>query len=162
VQLALAKKRVFARVADLYAALPAITGKLELEYEGELKGAETIARELIRTAIGRVFTKHFSDVNFQPVIQWFELGGELKIAELSTTEDRYRQLANIKDLLAHINRLGVTDAKNHAAASAAAEMILEGLWPIAASVGAKSAASSPTNPNNPNRAKRRLARRAGV
>jgi len=122
------EKSVVARVADLYAALPAITGKLELEYEGELKGAETIARELIRTAIGRVFTRHFSDVNFQPVIQWFELGGELKIADLSSTEDRYRQLANIKDLLAHVNRLGVPDAKNHAAASAAAEMILEGLW----------------------------------
>jgi len=122
------EKSVVARVADLYAALPSITGKLELEYEGELKGAEAIARELIRTAIGRVFTRHFSDVNFQPVIQWFELGGELKIAELSSTEDHYRQLANIKDLLAHVNRLGVSDAKNHAAASAAAEMILEGLW----------------------------------
>jgi len=46
------EKSVVARVADLYAALPAVTGKLELEYEGELKGAETIARELIRTAIG--------------------------------------------------------------------------------------------------------------
>src|SRR5712671_3750452 len=123
-----AEKNSVARVADIYSALPSITGKLELEYEGELKGADTIARELIRTAIGRVFTKHFSDVNFQPVIQWFELGGELKIAELSSTEDRYRQLANIKDLLAHVNRLGVADVKNHAAASAAAEMILEGLW----------------------------------
>jgi magnesium chelatase subunit I len=122
------EKSVVARVADLYAALPSITGKLELEYEGELKGAEAIARELIRTAIGRVFTKHFSDVNFQPVIQWFELGGELKIAELSTTEERFRQLANIKDLLAQVNRLGVADVKNHAAAAAAAEMILEGLW----------------------------------
>jgi len=122
------EKSVVARVADLYAALPSITGKLELEYEGELKGAETVARELIRTAVGRVFTRHFSDVNFQPVIQWFELGGELKIAELSSTEDRFRQLANIKDLLAQVNRLGVTDVKNHATASAAAEMILEGLW----------------------------------
>jgi len=122
------EKSVFARVADLYSALPAITGKLELEYEGELKGAETIARELIRTAVGRVFTKHLSDINFQAVVQWFELGGELKIAELSTTDDRYQQLANIKDLLSHVNRLGVSDTKNHAAACAAAELILEGLW----------------------------------
>src|SRR5690606_16973937 len=38
------------RVADLYAALPAITGKIELEYEGELVGGATIARELIRRA----------------------------------------------------------------------------------------------------------------
>src|SRR5207247_4497921 len=72
------EKSVVARVADVYAALPAITGKLELEYEGELKGADTSARELIRTAVGRVFSKHFTDINFQPVIQWFELGGELK------------------------------------------------------------------------------------
>jgi magnesium chelatase subunit I len=122
------EKAVVARVADLYAALPAITGKLELEYEGELKGAETVARELIRTAIGRVFTKHFSDVNFQPVIQWFELGGELKFADLSSTAERYEQLANVKDLMAHIARLGTNDTKNHAAAAGAAEMILEGLW----------------------------------
>ena len=122
------EKSVVARVADLYAALPAITGKLELEYEGELKGAETIARELIRTAVGRVFSKHFSDVNFQPVIQWFELGGELKFADLATAEDRYEQLANIKDLVSQVNRLGVADTRNRAACAAAAELILEGLW----------------------------------
>src|SRR6202000_409545 len=68
-----------ARIADIYAALPAITGKLKLEYEGELKGADTIARELIRSAVGRVFSKRFGEVSFQPVIQWFELGGELKV-----------------------------------------------------------------------------------
>src|SRR5580692_5736173 len=33
------------RVLDIYAALPSITGKLELEYEGELKGGDTVARE---------------------------------------------------------------------------------------------------------------------
>src|ERR1700751_571002 len=77
-----------ARVTDVYAALPAITGKMELEYEGELKGADTIARELIRAAVGRVFSKRFGDVSFQPVIQWFELGGELKLPELATTAAR--------------------------------------------------------------------------
>src|SRR5208282_2872662 len=87
--------RGVARAADVYAALPAITGKLELEYEGELKGAETIARELIRTAIGRVFSKHFPNVSFQPVVQWFEAGGELKIPEVVTTNQRYQQLAKV-------------------------------------------------------------------
>ena len=120
--------RGVARVADVYAALPAITGKLELEYEGELKGAETIARELIRTAIGRVFSKHFPNVNFQPVIQWFEAGGELKIPDITTTNQRYQQLAKVPDLLSHSDKLGVTGRKNEAAAAAAAEMILEGLW----------------------------------
>jgi magnesium chelatase subunit I len=121
-------KNSVARVADIYSALPSVTGKLELEYEGELKGADTIARELIRTAIGRVFSRRFADVNFQPVVQWFELGGELKFAELASSSDRYKQLANIKDMIDHVDRLGVKDKKDHAHAAAAAEMILEGLW----------------------------------
>jgi magnesium chelatase subunit I len=123
-----AEKSCVARVADLYAALPAITGKLELEYEGELKGADTIARELIRTAVGRVHTKYFGDTNFQAVIQWFELGGELKLPELISTSQRYDQLLKIRDLMEHIGRLGVEHRKDQGAAAAAAEMILEGLW----------------------------------
>ncbi len=118
----------FATVADIYSALPAITGKMELEYEGELKGADTIARELIRTAVGRVFSKHFADVNFQPVVQWFELGGELKIAELTGTDERFQQLSKIQSLMEHTGRLGAADHKNRGASAAAAEMILEGLW----------------------------------
>lgn len=116
------------RVTDVYAALPAITGKLELEYEGELKGAEVIARELIRAAIGRVFSKHFADVNFQQVVQWFEAGGELKIPEELSTNRRFQQLGQIQNLMEHIGKLGVTNRKDESAAAAAAEMILEGLW----------------------------------
>lgn len=117
-----------ARVADVYAALPAITGKLELEYEGELKGAETIARELIRAAVGKIFSKHFADVNFQQVIQWFEVGGELKIPDLVSTNQRFRQLCQIQNLMEHVGKLGATNRKDEAASAAAAEMILEGLW----------------------------------
>jgi magnesium chelatase subunit I len=117
-----------ARVTDVYAALPAITGKMELEYEGELKGADFIARELIRTAVGRVFSKAFGETNFQPVIQWFESGGELKFPEHATTADRYQQLNKIPGLMEHVDRLGVEDRKQAGPAAAAAEMILEGLW----------------------------------
>src|SRR5580693_2764854 len=115
------EKSSVARIADVYSALPAITGKMELEYEGELKGADTIARELIRTAVGRVFTKYFGEVNFQPVIQWFELGGELKLPELAPSDERYRQLSKIQGLSEHVGRIGVTDTKNHAALAAASE-----------------------------------------
>jgi magnesium chelatase subunit I len=37
------EKLVVPRISDVYAALPAITGKLELEYEGEMKGADHVA-----------------------------------------------------------------------------------------------------------------------
>src|SRR5499427_2807399 len=122
------EKSAVARAADVYAALPAITGKMELEYEGELKGADTVARELIRAAFGRMFSKHFADVNFQPVIQWFELGGELKLPELATALERCQQLSKIQGLMEHIGKLGINDRKDAGAAAAAAEMILEGLW----------------------------------
>ena len=63
------------RILDIYAALPSITGKIELEYEGELKGADAIGRELIRTAVGKVFDRYFEGVQMQSVIQWFDIGG---------------------------------------------------------------------------------------
>ena len=39
-----AEMTVVPRISDIYAALPAITGKLELEYEGEMKGADHVSR----------------------------------------------------------------------------------------------------------------------
>ena len=50
------------RMLDIYSALPAITGKLELEYEGELKGGDAVARELIRVAVGKVYNHYFEGV----------------------------------------------------------------------------------------------------
>jgi magnesium chelatase subunit I len=117
-----------ARVADVYAALPAVTGKLELEYEGELKGGDAIARELIRAAIGRVHSRRFAETSFQNVIQWFENGGELKLPEMASTAERCQQLSKIPGLFDHVGKLGVQDRKNAAETAAAGEMILEGLW----------------------------------
>ena len=47
--------------SDVYAALPSITGKLELEYEGELQGGETIAQELIRRAAGHTLEERLGE-----------------------------------------------------------------------------------------------------
>src|SRR6516225_4409963 len=98
---------VVARVGDIYAAIPAMTGKFELEYEGELRGAENIARELIRGAIGKTFTKYFTNVTFQPVVQWFEIGGELKIPVHASSSEVLAQLKKIQGLFDHLEALGV-------------------------------------------------------
>src|SRR6187455_908609 len=63
------------RVSDIYAALPSITGKIELEYEGELKGADTIARDLIRQSVQMVFRHTYPSADFKQVMDWFEMGG---------------------------------------------------------------------------------------
>src|ERR1035438_3478376 len=50
------------RILDLYSALPAVTGKLELEYEGELKGGDAVARDIVRAAVGKVYNVYFEGV----------------------------------------------------------------------------------------------------
>ncbi|HVB57728.1 MAG TPA: hypothetical protein VNE63_15065 [Candidatus Acidoferrales bacterium] len=119
---------VVARVADVYAAIPAMTGKFELEYEGEMRGAENIARELIRAAIGKTFTKYFANANFQPVVQWFEIGGELKVPANASSAEVLAQLRKIQGLFEHIETLGVRSKDDAAIQTSAAEFILEGLW----------------------------------
>jgi magnesium chelatase subunit I len=119
---------VVARVADVYAAIPAMTGKFELEYEGEMRGAENIARELIRTAVGKTFTKYFANVNFQPVVQWFEIGGELKVAANASSAELLGHLKKIQGLFEHLEALGVRPKDDAAMQTSAAEFILEGLW----------------------------------
>jgi len=119
---------VVARVADVYAAIPAMTGKFELEYEGELKGAEAIARELIRSAVGKAFSRHFVNENFQPVVQWFEMGGELKIPANASSSELLAQLKKISGLFDRLEALGVKSKDDAAIQVSAAEFILEGLW----------------------------------
>ncbi len=67
------------RITDIYAALPAITGKFELEYEGELRGADNVARDIIRAAVGNVFGGYFAGADLRQVTEWFDLGGTLQV-----------------------------------------------------------------------------------
>jgi len=116
------------RVQDLYAALPSITGKLELEYEGELKGGDNIARELIRAAVGKVYTGSFEGVNVSQIVQWFELGGSLKLDESVDSASVVKQLAKIQGLMEKTGALGLGASEPDALRASAAEFILEGLY----------------------------------
>jgi magnesium chelatase subunit I len=116
------------RVLDLYAALPSITGKLELEYEGELKGGDVVARELIRNAVARVYSSYFEGVNLRPVVQWFELGGSLRLDENTPSDQLVQQLGRIQDLLALTGKLGLSANESDPLRVSAGEFILEGLY----------------------------------
>jgi magnesium chelatase subunit I len=119
-----------ARLSDVYAALPSLTGKFELEYEGELKGADTVAREIIRQATARVFKGHFDGVPLHPIIQYFELGGHLKYAEGASTEELYSQFKKIQGLIEKTQTLGMKAKDEPALLAAGAEFILEGLYAL--------------------------------
>jgi len=116
------------RILDLYAALPSMTGKLELEYEGELKGADAVARELIRNAVGKVYQSYFDGANLRQVVQWFELGGSLRLDEDMPARQMLEQLGRIQDLLAFTSKLGLVESESDALRASAGEFILEGLY----------------------------------
>jgi magnesium chelatase subunit I len=119
---------VVPRVSDVYAAMPALTGKLELEYEGELMGAAGVARELIRASLGEVFSVYLGSASMKSVIEWFENGGNLKLGDDLGSEDALAQLATVPGLVERINLLGVQDTDPAPLRASAAEFVLEGLW----------------------------------
>lgn len=122
---------VVARILDVHAALPALTGKLELEYEGELRGGDTVAREIVAKAIARIFDQYFpahaSTAGLQSVVQWFELGGTLQIAEGATAAESLAQIRQIQGLEEQCRTLELGPRPPAALRLAAAEFVLEGL-----------------------------------
>ncbi len=119
---------VVPRVADIYAALPSLTGKFELEYEGELMGAENVGRELIREAAGETFSVYMGSVDLKPVVAFFEGGGTLKLRDDVAAEDLLAQLRRVPGLLDHVGFLGVQPGDPAPLLAAAGEFVLEGLY----------------------------------
>jgi magnesium chelatase subunit I len=116
------------RVLDIYAALPSITGKMELEYEGELKGGDTVARELIRVAVGKVYDKYFEGANVAQIVQWFDLGGSLKLDESVDAAAMVKLLGTIQGLMEKLKGLKLGANEPDAVRASAAEFVLEGLY----------------------------------
>jgi magnesium chelatase subunit I len=124
------EQTVVPRIADIYAALPAITGKLELEYEGEIKGADAIAREVIRTAIARAYDHYFhgNNGNLKQVVQYFDLGGEVQMLDTAPATEVLESMKGIQGLIEKIEYVGVKSSDAVEIQAAAAEFILEGLY----------------------------------
>jgi magnesium chelatase subunit I len=118
---------VLPRVGDLYAALPGITGKLELEYEGELRGADTVVKEVVRVAIGKVFDIYFGSTNTQQIEQWFNLGGTAKIEDAKSAAQTLQELGEIQGLFEKLSALDVKSGDSPELLVASAEFLLEGM-----------------------------------
>ena len=121
------EKLVVPRVSDVYAALPAITGKLELEYEGEMKGADYVGRELIRAAIAKTYDEYFTGANVQQIVQWFDLGGEIQLSDSVSALEALENLKEIQGLVEKLGPLGISQKESPEQQVSAAEFILEGL-----------------------------------
>ena len=116
------------RVTDVYAALPSITGKFELEYEGELRGAEQVARDLIRSAVGTVFTGVFEGVDTRTVIEWFDLGGSLPLGDTTSADQLIQQTRGVQGLRELAERAGLPPGAPAPLVASAIDFVLEGLY----------------------------------
>ncbi len=121
-----------ARISDLFAALPAVTGKIELEYEGELKGAEAVAREIVRRAIGQVYSRRAANQDPAEVVEFFEEGNTLRLPGAQSQSVWRDRLARVPGLLALAGAVAATEPSRADVAPqdlelVAAEFVLEGL-----------------------------------
>src|SRR6476619_5294928 len=119
---------VVPRVTDIYAALPSITGKFELEYEGELRGAEQVARDLIRSAVGNVFVGMFEGVDTRAVVEWFDPGGTLPLADNTSASELIATTRGVQGLMELTGNVGIVPASDPALIASAIDFVLEGLY----------------------------------
>src|SRR5690554_3143980 len=121
---------VVPRFADVYAALPAITGKLELEYEGELVGAERIARELIARAAADTFLARGGEAAeeaVEEVVEHFDRGGVLQVADTAAAPACLEGFRAVPGLLGVIETIGLAHGASPGHIVAGCELVLEAL-----------------------------------
>ena len=142
---------VVPRIGDAYAALPAMTGKMELEYEGELQGAERIARDLITLAAGLTLEDYrersrpddealaaldieeggedaIYRAEMGPIIEYFDAGGVMQVSDDAAAAACVTGFSEIPGLLELAERTRLAPEGSHDGLKAAAcELILEGL-----------------------------------
>jgi magnesium chelatase subunit I len=116
------------RIADLYAALPAITGKIELEYEGELHGADRIARELIQQSSSQTFDVRAGGADVDDIVDYFETGGALQVGDDASSRACVQGFETVPGLLELVEHVGLAPAAaSDGVRAAACELVLEAL-----------------------------------
>ena len=89
------EKSTYVRIADLQGIIPAITGKIELVYEGEQEGPLQVAVNLLDKSIRSVFSQYFPNPDsfkkrkqtaaaenpYRAVIQWFDKGNAVQLLQ---------------------------------------------------------------------------------
>jgi magnesium chelatase subunit I len=119
---------VVPRITDIYAAVPAITGKFELEYEGELRGADNVARDIIRAAVGNVFSGYYANADMRQVTEWFDLGGNLQIDDTLAAEELLGRARDVQGLRELAFTSGIDRKAPAPVVAAAIDFVLEGLY----------------------------------
>ena len=103
-------KKLYPRICDLYAALPSISGKIELVYEGEQEGTGAIAANLVGRAVKEVFLSRFppprkpkqtveeEDYTYSEVLSYFSNRHHIELSDESPFEEYSAALHKVKGL----------------------------------------------------------------
>ncbi|HJY28981.1 MAG TPA: hypothetical protein VJ306_13230, partial [Pyrinomonadaceae bacterium] len=122
------EESVVPRISDIYAAIPSMTGKMELEYEGEQLGANRIARDLIKRAAGEIFEGYFVGIDFAKTVQWFDEGNKLLLADTASAAECVNLIEAVPELLETALIPFDFGRSETARLVAACELVLEGLY----------------------------------
>lgn len=122
------EKKIVPRISDVYAALPAMTGKIELEYEGEQIGGSRLAKDLIKRACGVIFEGFFLGIDFTPTIRWFDEGHKLLLSDTASADECVMLLDSVPQLIESTLVPLEFSKKDKAKLVSACEFVLEGLY----------------------------------
>jgi len=122
------ESEIVPRISDVYSALPAMTGKMELEYEGEQLGAARLAKDLIKRACGVIFEGFFLGIDFSPAVAWFDEGNKLLLSDNASADECVGLLESVPDLIdSTLVPLDISRG-DKAKLVSACEFVLEGLY----------------------------------
>jgi magnesium chelatase subunit I len=134
--LATGEDPVHPRLCDLNMLLPALTGKVEMVYEGEQKGVEVVSRQIIGEAVRKLFEERFPSVGrevgsggeddtgpYSPIAAWFAAGNELQLSDEQPFAEFVAALESVDGLMP----LAEGHARDPHERAFLAELILEGL-----------------------------------
>ncbi|HAP34429.1 MAG TPA: magnesium chelatase, partial [Bacteroidetes bacterium] len=138
------EKDIVPRMCDLPHALPGVTGKVELVFEGEQEGANKVGKALLGKATREVFKKYFPDPLQKPkrtpqgqepkdtseyskIVQWFETGNSIEVADDMPFIAYYAELNRVPNLYAVTQKFFKLDPNNQFNLASAMEFVLDGL-----------------------------------
>jgi magnesium chelatase subunit I len=119
----------FPRMCDVYSIIPAVTGKIELVYEGEQEGPVLVSLNLIGQAINNTFSRYFPKPSkekprgekiegnpYEPIVDFFSSGKKLELSDnlhVGEYKKRLESVSGLRDVV-----------KRHFGASSDREMLL--------------------------------------
>ena len=135
---------VYPRLVDLQSLVPAVSGKIELVYEGEQQGPDAVARHIVGQAVKTVFHQHFPKAAreakpkrgaeaapapsgvYDRITAWFSGGNRIEVSD-SMPEAQYagelRRVAGLEEVARRY-----LDLEDEGARPAVMELVLEGLY----------------------------------